>query len=537
MSESAFASRLGAIGSRIDELASSLRGRLTLAFLLFTVAACLRLIYLDADPPGYQRVVSGSFATDEGIWTFLAREWALGNEAFGRSESLTGSLGLPYTAAHYLMFKTFGVGLVQVRLTCALLGSLLAPLFFLLGRRLFGAVPAFLMGLLLATNFLLIMYQRTGMVDGWLVVWVSLSFLFWERALAFGKVREAVIAGVLTGVTLWSKVTALPFLVAAALTGVWRLLTEERRASILRLGLAFSAGLGSVGLLALAVFSAWPELAAAARETLEVNPNRLAPDFMGWLWHIRGVLKHNPFNFFMPFILLAALGAGLGLGIALLRRRPLPVSLCAGLWVPMVAGMLVIHGYTPPRYYLQAIPALVVLAVQGLAWLWSNPPQHLRLRTAVRAGAVLLVAVAILRPLAGFGAWVVDREYSQRDVGLAIAEDLGPDLSTARVSGRWSFDLAFSGGFQPMGFYGAGRPWLQQTPSLGGTHFLYQGTITPELHENLRQQGLAAQHLATYDYLNNYYETKERLSLFKFVPATPEESAEPRDEAESAREE
>ena len=526
MNQSDQESWLGALGGRIEELASSPRGRLALALFLFVVAACLRLMFLDADPPGYRWVASGSFATDEGIWTFLAREWALGHEVFGNSESVTGSLGLPYTAAHYLVFKTFGVGLVQVRLVPSVLGSLLPPLFFLLGRRLFGAVPAFLMGGLLATNFLLIMYQRTGMVDGWLVVWASLSFLFWERALSSGKVREALLAGVLTGITLWSKVTALPLLVAAALTGAWGLLAKERRATLLRLGFSFTAGLGSVGLLALAVFSTWPQIAEAARETVAVNPNRLAPDLMGWLWHIRGLLKHNPYNFFMPFLLLAALAAGVGLGIALLRRRPLPVSLFAALWVPIVAGMLVVHGYTPPRYFLQAIPAIIVLAVQGLAWVWTHPPSNPRLRWMVRAGAVLLVLLAVLRPLSWMSTWVTHLEYSQRDVGLAIAEDLGPDLPTARVSGRWAFDLAFSGGFQPMGFYGAGRPWLEQTPSLGGTHFLYQGELTPELRENLHQQGLAAQHLATYDYLHNYYEARKPLSLFKFVPVS-EEAAEP----------
>lgn len=537
MNHSVSESWLGMLSSRIEALASSVRGRWALAALLFAIAACLRLVFLDADPPGYQHVVSGSFATDEGIWSFLAREWALGHDPFGSSESLTGSLGLPYTAAHYTMFKLFGVGLVQVRLTCALLGSLLAPLFFLVGRRLFGAVPAFLMALLLATNFLLIMYQRTGMVDGWLVVWASLAFLGWETALSTGKVRHAILAGVLTGVTLWSKVTALPFLLAAALTGLWALTEPTRRAALVRLGLGFAGGLGSIALLAAVVFASWPELAAAARETLAVNPNRLAPDLMGWLWHVRGILYHNPFNFFMPWLLLAALGAGLGLGLALLRRRRLPVSLCAALWVPLVAAMLVVHGYTPPRYYLQAIPAIIVLAVQGLTWLWNNPPRHPQLRALVRGGVVLLVLVEILRPLWGLGSWVVQREYSQRDIGRAIAAELGADVSTARVSGRWAFDLALSGGFQPMGFYGAGLPWLQQTPSLGGTHFLFQGPLAPELHESLKQQALAAKHLATYTYLRNYYETKEELSLYEFVPAIREEKNMPQEQAEPLSEE
>jgi len=537
MKQSGNKSWLEILSSRIEGLASSFRGRLALAFLLFAIAGCLRLLFLDADPPGYQHVVSGSFATDEGIWSFLAREWAQGHDAFGNSESLTGSLGLPYTVAQYAMFKTLGVGLIQVRLTCALLGSLLAPLFFLAGRRLFGAVPAFVMALLLATNFLLIMYQRTGMVDGWLVVWASLAFLGWETALSSGKARHAMLAGVLTGITLWSKVTALPFLAAAGLTGLWGLIDPRRRSTLMRLALGFVAALGSVGLMAFLVFASWPELAAAARETVAVNPNRPAPDVMGWLWHVRGILYHNPFNFFMPWMLLAALGSGMGLGLALLRRRPLSVSLCAGLWILLVAAMLVIHGYTPPRYYLQAIPAIIVLAIQGLTWLWNNPPHHPRLRAAVRGGAVLLVLLEIVRSLWGLGLWVADREYSQRDIGLAIAKELGPDLPTARVSGRWAFDLALSGGFQPMGFYGAGRPWLQQTPSLGGTHFLFQGPVPKELHDSLRQQGLAAFHLATYTYLQNYYETKEELSLYQFIPTLPEETTKPQEQHESAQEE
>jgi hypothetical protein len=508
-----------------------------LAFLLFAIAACLRLVFLDADPPGYQHVTSGSFATDEGIWSFLAREWAQGHDAFGHSESLTGSLSLPYTVAQTAMFKLFGVGLVQVRLTCALLGSLLPPLFFLLGRRIFGVVPAFLMALLLATNFLLIMYQRTGMVDGWLVVWVSLAFLEWERALSSEKVYHAVLAGVLTGIALWSKVTALPFLIAAAFSGLWGLIEPQRRPTLVRIGVAFSVGLGSVGLLAFLVFSSWPGLADAARETLAVNPNRLAPDLMGWLWHVRGILYHNPFNFFMPGILLAALGSGVGLGLALLRRRPLRISLCAGLWVLFVAAMLVVHGYTPPRYYLQAIPAIIVLAIQGLAWLWHRAPRQPQLRAVLRSGVVLLVLAEISRSLWGLGSWVVTREYSQRDIGMAIAEELGPDLPTARVSGRWAFDLALSGGFQPMGFYGAGVPWLQQTPSLGGTHFLFQGPLGPELHESLRQQGLAAKHLATYTYLQNYYETKEELSLYQFIPALEREPTKAREGPELAPQE
>ena len=506
------------VSNRFSNFAESSRGVWILAILLFLLAAGLRLPFLDADPPEYERIFSGSFATDEGIWSFLARQWVEGHDPFARSESLAGSLSLPYTSAQWLMFQTFGVGLVQVRITGALLGCLLPVAFFLLGRRLFGPGPAFAIGLLAATNLLLIMYQRTGMIDAWLIFWVTLAFLGWERALASGQTRDAVIAGLLTAFTLWSKVTAVPFLIAAALTGLWHLLDRHYRPTMIRLGLAFSGGFLALSMIPLGIYLSWPALAAAAKETLEVNPNKIAPDLMGWLWHIRGVLFHNPFNSFMPVITLVACFAVAALGLAVLQRKPSPLSLCAALWGPLVAAMLVVHGYIPPRYFLQAIPAIFVLGVQALAWLWTQGPRLDGGRGLVRALVILVFAVELLVPLAIVGDWMGSREYSQREVGEALAEDLGPDRELAEVSGRWAFDLALTGDFQPMGFYGAGQPWLQETPSRGGTHFLYQGEVPEEHIQGLRDQGLGIEYLATYDYLRNYYEAKKPLSLYKFIP-------------------
>jgi 4-amino-4-deoxy-L-arabinose transferase-like glycosyltransferase len=136
-----------------------------IAAALFALAAALRLAFIEADSPAGVLSTSAAFGTDEGAYSFLASEWAAGRNPLGGPEYLAGAVSLPITALQLVVFSALGVSLATVRVLGALIGSLMAPMIYLLGRRVLGARTALAAGLIAALNVFFILYQLTGMPD------------------------------------------------------------------------------------------------------------------------------------------------------------------------------------------------------------------------------------------------------------------------------------------------------------------------------------------------------------------------------------
>ncbi|MEO0053269.1 MAG: glycosyltransferase family 39 protein [candidate division WOR-3 bacterium] len=99
--------------------------------------------------------------------------------------------------------------LTSVRLISALTGAAILPVLYLTARLLYPPATALPTLLLTLPLFSLRLYSRLGQVEITMLFFIILSFLFLLRALHSGKGSDAIRAGVILGLGLWTKETAL----------------------------------------------------------------------------------------------------------------------------------------------------------------------------------------------------------------------------------------------------------------------------------------------------------------------------------------
>ncbi len=234
----------------MPESSSSFRSvRVTLALtLILCLAAALRGLFPTADPPW--RATSGIVWHDEGAWTHNARNRAL----FGtwRTDEWNPIFVAPvFTALEYASFATFGVGTWQARLVSQA-ASALSVLLLALGLcRLAGSAAGLAGGLLLATNYVYVMYGRAALMESTMTLFVVASW--WAvvqadanadpanghgqtsghqgRAEAWRIAAWAITAGLTAWLAYFTKAAAA-FIVAALIgAALWSLSSDARGAS------------------------------------------------------------------------------------------------------------------------------------------------------------------------------------------------------------------------------------------------------------------------------------------------------------------
>lgn len=230
------------------------RSLLQLTVLLVMVAACARLLYLNADFP-LQVTKSGAPLSDEG-WNSSAavRFWLFGYWY------LPGDVNrvIMQPVFHLLQGVTFsalGVSLFSARLTAVLLFLGLVGLIASTIRLQSGLLGALLAAVLLTTNFHLFAYSRLALIDLPMLFFVIVSLWL---LVSLGS-KRCLLGGILAGLTyslaMLTKPTALfgmPVLLLVAILG-----TESSRCRTKRsLGFMASAILstGSHYLLGLCFF-------------------------------------------------------------------------------------------------------------------------------------------------------------------------------------------------------------------------------------------------------------------------------------------
>ena len=122
-------------------------------------------------------------------------------------------------------------GLAAVKMAQVAVGAMLAPVLGLLGRRLFGPSAGLLAALVAAGYPELVWFSVHFWVEGVFVVLLWWSF---ERLFAAdeeGSWRRAAVAGLLFGLSILARETALYFLPLAALWLGWRRPEGARRAA------------------------------------------------------------------------------------------------------------------------------------------------------------------------------------------------------------------------------------------------------------------------------------------------------------------
>lgn len=348
---------------------------------------------------------SASPFADEGFNTVNARNLVL----LGRWSTDGWNLhlvDLPLSALLAAVFRLFGVGIVQARLACIALVGLLVTLLAAGLRRPFGAWPAALAALAVATSGLVLYYGRLVYQEDLVVLCLAAGVLTlgrFERDAAF---RWGLLGGLGLALAIGTKPSAAfavaGILIALALAGrraraTWRWLGG----AVLVIALA---GLGWALLIGLpdrsqveAVLRIWPPF------TWPTTPGAALRRVVGYATGNDGAVR-------LCLALVIAGAAGAVVVIAgRARLEPAGGRLVAAAvgWLGGGLGILALASYRPNRYVLPMLPAAAILAAAGL-WL-AAPWLRGRLPGARRVVAAGLVATLVAAPgLLAYASWVRD---------------------------------------------------------------------------------------------------------------------------------
>lgn len=323
-----------------------------LRLLLIALLLLVRLVALNADPPGWLSWSTG-IGTDEGFYTLDARHevlfghWAPGNF---HDRLLSPLLSLLQQG----VFALAGPRLLTARLLCVLFGLLTLWVFWKGLRTACGSTVADAGALFLGFAPPFIFYNRLALQETPTVFWLALAFLLWAEGEARKETRRRGLwlffAGTAFGIGVVFKPLAL--LALPAFLWLWR------RPSLL----LSTAGLGSVLILYGALWYA-PHHAELQRMATFYRVHQMQPQtgLEVWLNIRRGLIGGERGVF--PY-LLALMPVPLLLTVWGLHRRT-PWTAFFGLWLMAGLAFCLTSSYAPSRYHVLFLPALAGLAALG----------------------------------------------------------------------------------------------------------------------------------------------------------------------------
>jgi len=418
-----------------------------LAIIIVLGALTLRGLWLTADPPSIVEV--GVVWHDEGAWTHNARNQAL--LGVWRTDAWNPVFIAPvFTGLEYASFSMFGVGTWQARLVPVVSGlvailALMAGLWAVIGRTaaLFG-------GVLLATNYTFVMWNRAALMESTMTAFIVVSWGAYALATSTTSRRRsaawAALAGAAAVAAFFTKAAAAFFVAALVLETVttwWLSHTTNATNTTHATHFAIFWGMCAAGALALAVLVVpyWAEFQFYNWEmTVTRKPSYGLADFQNRVTYL---LSHGAFSR-MWLVLVAAVVATLAT-VSRWATAP-PAARLAVLWLMVGLLELVIHDSGNERRYVMFVPALIALAGMTMGrWRdggmgrWSGSGLLVAL---VAIPLTYLTAGALLRLV-----WIDDiraSEYTRTvwtAAGLALTAGVFCWIRRAQVSawlGRWA---------------------------------------------------------------------------------------------------
>jgi 4-amino-4-deoxy-L-arabinose transferase-like glycosyltransferase len=343
----------------------SRRFLLTVLVAALVAGAALRLAWPTADPPTHATV--GVVWHDEGAWVHNARNRVLWGT--WRTDNWNPMFIAPvFTALEAGAFGLFGVGTWQARTVPAVSGlaaiALLAAGLATLGGRRAAVIGA----LLLATNYVFVMWNRAALMESTMT---SLIVASWAAyAVAARRPLAGLAAGSAAVLAVFTKASAVFFVGAIGLDAAFTIGSSR----VLQTRSRLDTGSPAVPR------AAWWTLAGvvltiALVAMVFVLPNWSEYRFYNWQMSVTrkpeysvGALldraswlpiAHDFFTRMWLVTLAAALAIA---GVAARWSRALPAERLLVLWVMIGLLELVVHDSGNERRYVMFIPALVALA-------------------------------------------------------------------------------------------------------------------------------------------------------------------------------
>ncbi len=369
-----------------------------LALLLLAVG--LRTIFPTADPPW--RTTVGVVWHDEGAWTHNARNRAL----FGqwRLDAWNPIFLAPvFTGLEYASFATFGVGTWQARLVSEAAGTLAVLLLALGVARVGGRFAGIVAGLLLATNYVYVMYDRAAIMESSMAAFVVVSWYGFVRAQR--QPAWGLVAAVAAYLAYFTKAAAAFSLAALALTCVWSLIADvDDRSSGERPRAAAMwtlAGLFAAGVIALAVFVLpwWSEyrfynwqMSVTRKPSYDLKS---LIDRLSWF-----PVLHDVFTRMWPVFVVGVIGWA----TRAVRWRTIRVpERLLVLWVGIGVAEMILHDVGNERRFVFLLPAFVALASLTLAHDFRLLPAEAETAGWTRRRALLLLPFVLYLAYAAIG--------------------------------------------------------------------------------------------------------------------------------------
>ncbi len=414
------------------------------------VALALRCGMALADPPWHATV--GIVWHDEGAWLHNARNMALFGE-WRLDEWNPMYLSPVFTALEYVSFRLFGVGLWQARLVPALLGTMSVLCLAGAVRQSSDRQSGLIAGMLLATNYVWVMWNRAALLETTMVSFMVLSAAAYVRAHRGRAWQWGLAAGACAVLAFFAKAAAAFFLVAIGLEALFASFRDRPRRQGGRgwnaAGVATLAGLVIATAVAVVFFVIpnWQEFRFyTGQMSVTRKPEytlRALVDRASWL-----PVVHDFFTRMWVLLLLAIGGLS---GAALHWRAPAPLERLSLLWIGLGCLELVAHDVGNERRLVFLIPPMVAMAAlvvgRDRRLLHPDLARFSRLRALALAPFVLAAFYVLSGSVVRLGFLYEVRPAVRLGALLAVAAAAALYLTWPRVMawcshGRWSSTAA-----------------------------------------------------------------------------------------------
>lgn len=209
--------------------------QITLIGIIILFSFGLRIYSPTADlPPDIS--FSGSIYTDEGNQCHNSRSKVLYDEWYPDDWRISNySPVVPFLK--YLIFKLFGVGLVQERLVSYIFAFLSLLLFYLIFKSYFSFFMTVLGTLVMGFNFFMVMYSRIGTFETPMIFWMILGLYFIEKFRRSNNPFYLSLSGAAAFLSFVFKNIAGYFvLVPVVAVFLWFLVDRDREGGALKRG-------------------------------------------------------------------------------------------------------------------------------------------------------------------------------------------------------------------------------------------------------------------------------------------------------------
>jgi YYY domain-containing protein len=365
---------------------------------LLALALAVRLFGINWDDGHFFHPDERRIAMAVGELSLSPWQWNPHFFAYGSLPIYVTKLASSTLANVHPWFASFHGIIIVGRALSALYGALTVLILFALGRRLFGAHVGLLAGafLALAVNHVQSSHFSTNDVALTLLVVLALDLLV--RHVLEGRGHTMILASVVTGLALATKVSAAPLVlpIVLALLVVGR--RERRWGRALKLAFASIAAAGAAFLLAqpYALLDAGSFLHDVREQAFMVRNAGWVPytnQYVGAvpvLYELRELLLWG----LGPLLGVTALAGALWLGWRAIRGRNAAQWLLLA-WVVPVLVVTCSFEVRFPRYLLPVVPILVLWAAAALAEL-AQSVRRARLVPAFVLVGTALYALAFL---------------------------------------------------------------------------------------------------------------------------------------------